>query len=361
MAALAIASLALAPLLAPPALAQEQTTVGVADLDALVREGVALVYSSNVVTDDTLRGIAILDQAASQGSVEAQLQLGSLYLYEQLLPRDWAKARAYYELAAEAGNWSGMAEYGMMLMWTERDWKEGQVLLTEAGERGVTSAWVTLAEGAMYGYLGGGQHSRAKYAGYAEKARAAGEPKIEVAEAARYQWGISVKADGAKAIGILTTAADAGNAEAAWALINLLRDGNGLNVGRNRTAAKAAMQAYAPLFSEAQRWQLDQAMAAAEARTPAAMSALAQEVMARGNLVTKDFGPLLKKANLNATVYVLQAKLAAAGADLGAPDGYARPRTLAAMYAACMAAARPASCADSVMRDDVFSALFTMP
>ncbi len=339
----------------------EQSPTGAAgSAEGLYRQGLDLVYASNVVTDETLSGVSLLEEAADAGSVDALLQLGSLNLYGQLFPRDWERARTYFERAAEAGNWSGMAEYGSMLMWTERDWREGQALLTEAANQGVTWAWVTLAEGAMYGYLGGGRHSRAKFGSYAEKARAAGEPRIAVLEAERFQWGISVTANGSKAIEILQTAAETGNATAAWALVNLLRNGNGQNVGRNLSAANAALQAYAPLFTETQIWQQERALQAAEARSSKEYAALATEVLSKGHLVTRDFGKLLVRSNLNAAIYVLQAKLAAAGADLGPPDGFAGPRTLAAMYDACMKAAPPASCEDSVMREDVISALFVM-
>ncbi|MBP9181810.1 MAG: sel1 repeat family protein [Fuscovulum sp.] len=327
--------------------------------EGLYRQGVQLVYATNVVTEDTLRGVGLLERSADLGNVQAMLQLGSLSLYGQLFQRDWDKARSWFDKAAEAGDWSGLAQYGGMLMWSERNWREGQDLLEQAAERGITSAWVTLAEGATYGYLGGGRVSRAKYAGYAEKARAAGEPRIAVLEASRYQWGISVDASGAKAVEILREAADAGNAEAALALVNLLRDGNGQNVRRNPAAASAAMQDYAQLFSETEKWQLERALQAARARGAEEYAALAREILARGNLVTKDFGPMLMKANLNAAIYVLQAKLSAAGADLGAPDGLAGSRTLAAMYTACMKAAPPSACKDSVMRKDVIAALYT--
>jgi uncharacterized protein len=328
--------------------------------EGLYRQGVQLVYASNIVTEETLRGVALLEAAAAQGNVDALLQLGSLNLYGTILPQNWGKALVHYQAAARAGNWSGIAEYGAMLMWTERDWRAGQELMTDAAGRGATFAWVTLAEGATYGYLGGGRHSRAKYAAFAEKAKAAGEPRIAVVEAARYQWGVSVKADGTKAVEVLQAAADTGNAVAAWALINLLRDGNGQNVRRSTQAAQAAQSAYADLFTAAQNWQLERALQAALARSPADMAALADEVMARRDLVTRDFGPLLVSANLNAAIYVLQVKLAAAGADIGRPDGFARTRTLAAMYDACMKAAPPALCNDSVMRSDVMAALFTM-
>jgi uncharacterized protein len=340
--------------------AQDNVIGAASSPEGLYRQGVQLAYASNVVTDDTLRGVALLEEAAANGSVDALLQLGSLNLYGTIFPKNWEKARAYYEKAAEAGNWSGIAEYGAMLMWAERDWREGQKLMTEAAEKGVTSAWVSLAEGAMYGYLGGGRHSRAKYAAYAEKAKAAGEPRIAVVEAARYQWGVSVKANGPKAIEVLQQAADAGNATAAWALVNLLRDGNGQNVRRNRAAAKAAQEAYAGLFTTVQNWQLARALQAAEARSQEEFAALAQDVLARRDLVTKEFGPLMMKANSNAAIYVLQVKLAASGATLGQPDGFASTKTLAAMYDACITVAPPASCNDSVMRSDVIAHLFTM-
>lgn len=324
--------------------------------DDLIRQGLALAYSSPVAGDDTLRGIALLEEAAATGSTKAEVELGSLYLYGGAIPQDWHRARGHFETAAAAGDWSGLAQYGAMLMWREQDWQEGQRLLEQAAEQGVASAWVTLAKGAMYGYLGGGSASRAKYRSYADKAMAAGAPGIAVLEAERLQWGISVRADGDKALTVLSDAADQGDVAAAQALITLLRDGNGLNIRKDRPAARAALLAYTPLLTELERWQFDISLQAAEARGAGDYAALAEVIAPRQDWVTRDLGRQLAQANPNALVYLLQTRLQAAGQ----PDGFAGPKTLAAMNAACPKVAAPTVCGNSVLQPDVMAALLTL-
>lgn len=328
--------------------------------DDLIRQGLALAYSTPVAGEDTRRGIALLEKSAATGSARAEVELGSLYLYGDVVPRDLRRARGYFETAAAAGDWSGLAQFGAMLMWREQDWQEGQQLLEQAAEQGMASAWVTLARGAMYGYLGGGSTSRAKYRAYADKAEAAGAPGMAVLEAERLQWGISVRADGTEAVKVLRRAADAGDADAARALIILLRDGNGLNIGKDRDAARAALSAYAPLLTEPDRWQLDISIQAAEARGTADYAALASAVATHHDWVTKDLGSQLARANPNALIYLLQTRLVTAGHAPGRPDGFAGHKTLAAMNDACPKVAAAALCRDSVLRPDVMAALLTL-
>lgn len=62
--------------------------------EAMHQQGVMLVYSSNVMTDDTREGLAMLETAAEAGNVDAMISLGELLLYATVVPRDWPRARA---------------------------------------------------------------------------------------------------------------------------------------------------------------------------------------------------------------------------------------------------------------------------
>ncbi|WP_137700272.1 hypothetical protein [Marimonas lutisalis] len=83
--------------------------------------------------------------------------------------------------------------------------------------------------------------------------RAAGEDEIEVYEATRNMWGINMRADGPETIARLRHAADGGNAAAAGFLIELLQDGNDLNLRRDLDAAGEALALYGKLLSEKAR------------------------------------------------------------------------------------------------------------
>ena len=153
---------AIAEVVVQPSGAAQSALVEKRDAETLRKDGEALIYVPDPSLRNVTAGVDLLQQSADSGNVKAMLTLGSLYLYGGALPASRATALKYFERAAAAGDSSGMAQYGMMLMWSESDWSRAQKMLTRAGEDGDASAWTTLAEGAMYGYLGGGRYSRAK-------------------------------------------------------------------------------------------------------------------------------------------------------------------------------------------------------
>lgn len=344
-----------------PAAAQTVAAVSGAEETPATRHslGMKLVYAAAVPDEDTRTGLRLVEEAAAAGHVPAMVDLSGLYLYGTVVAPNLARARELAETAAAAGNGEGLLAVGSMLMWGERDAAEGERLLVRAGEMGVAKAWVTLAEGATYGYLGGGKVSRAKFAGYADKARAAGQTRVDVLEANRLLWGISVTASGPEAVAVLTRAADGGNADAARMLIPLLRDGNGVNVRRDPAAARVVAATYRPLLTEAEAYQYDLTIAAAESRDEGAMADVAGRVLARPEMLTRALALDLQKANGNVAMRVVQQKLTAAGFDAGASDGYAGTQTLRAMYRACLTVFLPATCDDTVMRPDVIASLIT--
>jgi TPR repeat protein len=310
-----------------------------------------------VLPRDVEAGLPLLEQAIGAGDVKARLALGAFLLYGIALPADAPRALALFEEAAAAGNGTGLAQYGEALMWKLSDPPAAEAYLRRAGEMGVGAAWATLAEGAMYGYLGGGAASRAKFDDFAEKARAAGNARIAVLEAQRQMWGISMVASGPQTVAQLTEAAEAGNAEAAKFLIALLRDGNGLNVMKDAEAAEAALERYRAALSEAEIWQYGLTIAAKRARVPARYAALAEQAAAHPEWMSDWLGQELYKANPNVAVYLVQQKLRAAGSYRGALDGYVGPKTVRALKAACAGFADLPACDDSVLRPEVIGAV----
>lgn len=306
---------------------------------------------------DTETGVALLERAIAMRDTKAEVVLGKYFLEGQHMRRDRARALELFEAAATTGDGSGLALYGEDLMWREAGATTAEKMLSRAAALGETKAFVTLAEGAMYGYLGGGAISRAKYAGYAEKARDADEPRIEVLEAERSMWGIGMRASGPETIARLTKGADKGNTHSAKALIALLRDGNGLNVRRSKTDAAAALDAYGDLLSDSERAEYDFTLKAATARTPIAYAEVASAFEAWPQFKSRQFGSEIYKANPNVAFYILQVRLKEKGLYGGALNGYATRRTLDAVYKACLALGDSEPCNDNVMRSDVIGML----
>ncbi len=306
---------------------------------------------------DPERGLTLLQQAIAAGDAEAHVALGKLQLYGTGIKTDRKQALAHFEAAAEAGNGHGLAVYGEYWMWRFSSPAKAEAMLVRAANMGATEAWVTLAHGAMYGYLGGGRKSRAKFNGYAAKAREAGEDEIAVLEATRNMWGINMRADGHKTVARLTGAAENGNVAAAKFLIELLRDGNGLNVRRDLKAANAALERYAPLLGDTQTQQYALTFRASAARTPKAYAPVAMDYVTRTDLKTDWLAQQIVRANPNVAFYILQQRFRETGSYSGKLNGYATRSTLRAVYKACLGLDHPERCNDSVMRSDIIADL----
>lgn len=321
------------------------------------KEGVALVYKLAASKAEIADAVALLEKAEAAGDQQSTLILGGLYLYGTVLPANPKRALQYFETAASAGNGAGLANYGTALMWKNTNWKVAEKTLVRAAEMGESKAWATLAEGAMYGYLGGGTYSRAKFDGYAAKARAAGNMRIEVLDAARQMWGISMRADGPATVAKLRKAADAGNPLAASYLISLLRDGNQMNIARNRRDATDSLKAYAAILPEGEAWSLGLSLRASKAHSLEAKADIAAEMSAHPDLVTVALAQQLHKANPNVAIYLLQSRMKEYGTYSGRLDGLAGDNTLKAIYAACKARLNLDHCADIVLKPDVIAQL----
>ncbi len=315
------------------------------------------LVSGAVLQRDVASGTALLQEAISAGDVEAHIALGKLHLHGIGLTQDRARALELFEAAAQAGNGHGLAAYGDALMWSQRDPAQAEAILNRAGELQANEAWVSLANGAMYGYLGGGRISRAKFEGYAEKARAAGEEKIAVLEAERNMWGINMRASGPETLARLRSAAEAGNATAAGFLIELTRDGNGLNVRREPERARAVLADFGSLFSDKKREQYALSIDAALARQAQDYAPMADVFNARADLRSNWFGTQIAKANLNLAFYILQQKFASDGLYGGPINGYATPSTLRVAAQVCRELDLNEYCADNVLQPGVVGAL----
>ena len=330
--------------------------VALGDLKAMRLLGQQLV-GGWVLDQDVGRGLALLEKAAAAGDAQAQVILGGFLLHGTQVAQDTSRALTLFEAAAKQGNASGLLQFGENLMWSLRDPARAEAMLTRAGDMGESRAWVVLANGAMYGYLGGGNRSRAKFTPYADKARAAGEERIAVLEAERSMWGINMRASGPRTINILTEAARAGNAEAARTLIRLLRDGNGWYMKRKPDAAAAAYDEFAPLLDKDELAPLALTLEIAKANTIEDYPVAANLVAAHPEFSSVEFFTDLYKAHPNVALYILQARWKEQGHYHGTLNGLATRSTMTAATVACRRDVATSVCFGPIMKPEVIGAL----
>ncbi len=300
-------------------------------------------------------GLPMLEKAVAAGDAKAKVALGSLLLDGTSLNRDQPRALMLIEEAAASGNGKGLERFGRKLMWSKKDPALAEGYLRRAGELGRGSAWTTLAKGAMYGYLGAG--SRAKFDGFAEMARDAGEDRIAVLEAKRKIWGISMRASGPEAIEGLEQAAKADNKEAVKFLIGLVRSGNNLNVRKDPVRARAYLDRFSGLLSPKEVAQLSMSIDATEVKTISEYKSVAADFYAHPELKSLSFGKELYAANPNFAMYLLQSEMKRNGIYSGTLNGLATRSTLRSIWLECQTLGNTSRCGDTIMHPDVIGEL----
>lgn len=316
-----------------------------------------LLVGGYVLDQDVKTGQAMLEKAAAAGDAKAQVSLGSFLLYGTDLNKDIPRAAELFEEAAASGNGEGLERLGTTLMWATGNSALAEDYLRRAGELGRGSAWGTLAEGAMYGYLGRG--SRGKFDGFAKRARDAGQDRVAVLEANRKLWGISMRASGPEAIEGLQQAAEAGNAEAAKFLIGLVRSGNRYNVRKEPRRARGFLEQYSDLLAPTEVAQLSLSIDAATARTIPEYKALAAEYYSRPELKSSWMGQELFSANPNFAVYLLQTNMKRNAVYSGSLNGFVTRVTLKSILRECRTFKDARSCSDAPMHPNVIGALLS--
>jgi TPR repeat protein len=308
-----------------------------------------------VFARDVPAGLALLERAVALDDPLAEITLGSAYLYGTGVPKDWPRAVHLFEAAAARGRGEGMARYGTMLMWENSDPAKAEAILRRAGALGQASAWSTLAEGAMYGYLG--PDSRSKFAEYADQARVVGDDRVAVLEAQRRMWGISQRASGPDTIAGLEDAVLEGNAQALTFLVALVRDGNQWNIRKNPDLAADYLRRFGDLLPPPDAARLAFTIDAARTKQVRDFAGLAARLDATPELMSAWFGQQIYAANPNFAIYVLQGEMRARGIYAGKQTGLATRATLTALGKDCATLPDPARCSDSVMHPEVIGQL----
>lgn len=326
----------------------------IGDPEALRLLGEQLVRG-NSFDKDTAGGLAMLERSAEMGSAKAKIVLGGLYLEGTHLPYSETRARDLFEAAAADGDGEGLERLGAELMWSRRGNRRAEQYLVRAAELGRGSAWTTLAEGAMYGYLG--KRSRSKFSGYAEKARAVGESEVAVLEAHRALWGISMRASGPKAIHGLEQAVEGDNEEALKFLISLVRDGNRYNVRKNLPKAQTYLAEHSDLLTETEIAQYELSFDVAKTKNVNRYGELAERYAKTPGAKSRWFGKELFAANPNFAMYLLQAQMKRNGAYGGSLNGLATKATLKSIWRECRALGYSRNCGDIVLQPNTVGAL----
>ena len=311
-----------------------------------------------VLDRDVAAGTRYLEQSAESGNAQAKVTLGGFYLYGDGLPQDIARATKLFESAAKDGNGEGLEQLGGHLMWEQLDAVKGEAYLRQAGALGRTSAWETLAEGAMYGYLGPDRGD--KFKEFAENARASKSSKIEVLDAKRQMWGISMRASGEGTIAKLEDAATQGNKDALKFLIGLVRDGNQMNIRKEPDRASAYIEKYSDLLTQNETAQFKLSVEAATAESRADYNAIHDRFAQWDGAVSDDLAKEIFAANPNLTIYLLQKGWKAKGAYEGDLNGLATRATLRAVVNGCKAHRIRLNCTKSVVDADIIGPLLAM-
>jgi len=304
---------------------------------------------------DRASGLALLEKAAQSGSARSQVSLGDFLLNGTHIPRNKARALELFEAAAALGDGAGLELYGKDLMWNRLGSRRAETYLLRAAELGRNTAWTTLAEGAMYGYLG--KRSRAKFANYAQKAMDSGQPEIAVLEAHRRLWGISMRASGPEAIAVLERAVETDNEVALKFLISLVRDGNRWNVHRDRAQARTYLQENTDLLTRAEIAQYEMSFDVSKARGTHQFESLAEIYFANPEWKSAWFGRELFAANPNFAMYLLQSQMKKDGEYFGSLNGFATPDTLRAIWRQCRNLGYARNCGDIVLKSNIVGAL----
>lgn len=300
------------------------------------RLGEALITGTGVAKKPTV-GIKLLEEAGKNGDPKSEIILGRLLMEGRSLKADLPRAKSLFEQAAGLGDFEGIEQLGLKLMWNSRskvDSKLAEKYLTRAGKAGRGSAWTTLAQGAVYGKLA--TSSLVKYQGFVQNARSMGETAIEIVEADRHMWGLlGTKASASKAISILEIAAANRNQDAIKYLIGLLRDGNGWNIKKSTKKAQAYFDKYGSKLSQENKNRQVILLRAAKTNSVGAFNRLAQEINAQPDFSSIEFQKQLFRTNRNFSIYLVQVKLKKGKIYNGPPNGLATTRTLSSMHRAC--------------------------
>lgn len=186
---------------------------------------------------------ATISAGTAPKDAAALLRLGDLYYEGSAVPRDYAKALAYYQLAMKTGSATAKAQVGQMValgIGVPQDVQRGRELLKEAAAEGNAGAQLTLGDFAATGKAGfmNPEEAMASYSAAAD----AGNTWAMIKLADIYRYGRFGRPMIRQAAALYKRAADAGNAygELGLGSMRLQRQGGSPAAGRRLLASASS-------------------------------------------------------------------------------------------------------------------------
>ena len=167
------------------------------------------------VSQDYSKAVEWLTKAAEQGDAAAQCNLGYMYQYGYGVSQDYSKAVELYTKAAEQGDAAAQCNLGNMYQYgygVSQDYSKAVEWLTKAAEQGNATAQCNL--GYMYQYGYGVSQDYSKAVEWLTKAAEQGNATAQCNLGIMYQYGYGVSQDYSKAVEWYTKAAEQGNESA---------------------------------------------------------------------------------------------------------------------------------------------------
>jgi TPR repeat protein len=321
-------------------------TVGLVRLGDLYRNG-------TVVPLDLSKAMAFYEQAAGHGDNNARRNLASMLLDGRSAAINPARAAALLEEAARAGDSNAAMQLGGLMSdgnLLTADYDRTVEFFTMAERLGDRRARVRLATALVDGPLSRqhqGEGVSLLSQGVAER--------LPGAATALGRLILQLKVPGSTAddgLGLLESAAMAGDADAARYLLSIYRDGMGSAVRPSPARAQALLGALQGIVSP-QLLAVEQILLAAKADPQP--SALEQIAASFALLDRNDGGDVLRqlsRSNQNAYLFLLQTRLKEMGFYDGPATGVLSGGTMDAFLAACAEAKEMERCDRGPLTDD---------
>jgi TPR repeat protein len=203
---------------------------GAAHRDTTSMSNLGIVYANGYgVALDYAKAREWYEKAADKGEAVAMTGLGELYANGQGVAQDYAKAREWYEQAADRGQAPAMTNLGLLYengQGVAQDYVKAREWYENAADKGEAIAMTNL--GLLYADGHGVAQNYAKAREWYEKAADKGEASAMNNLGTLYENGMGVAQDYAKAREWYEKAADKGDAVAMNNLGALYADGHGV-------------------------------------------------------------------------------------------------------------------------------------
>lgn len=281
----------------------------------------------------------------NKGNATALSSISSLYL-DGTFDINFPLAVQYLEKAGKAGNSGSYVKIAEMYngsIFTKKDSQQSIYYLNKAVEAGNRDALRIL----------GDYHARGKFGGlskpslgvnYINSAIENGDPSAPSALASLYIWGIGVEKSPAKAVKVLSRAADSGNVQAAQSLLSLHREGRPGSISKNINKARVYLDKYANLFNPTDFNIEDVLLLGAGADGINDLSKFSDKFDSLPNNVKSKVFISMRSANPNSYTYLLQSKLKDNGHFSGKMNGFMNSSTIKATQEFCNTTSTPVSC-----------------